>query len=107
MAKEIEHGPSSIQSPVFDTTGGKCGICHARATSIPSSCLFVNVDSRLAKEGVCERHRVTDETTVEYIAHGDQNRKQELERKYPGHTIYYSNSYDRANSKKPVPEIRI
>lgn len=103
----MDHIGDIIKAPTFDTSGGKCAICHALSNRTPGACVFVNIDSRLAKDGVCEQHRITDETRIEFIPAWGNSSKQEMERKYPGSLIYYTENYDKANVKKPVPEYRV
>lgn len=91
----------------MDTTGAKCAVCYAFSNRAPGSCVFVNVDSRLAKEGVCDRHRITEDTRIYFIPEWGLDRKHELERKYPDSLIYYTSNYEKANVKPDVPTRRI
>lgn len=88
-------------------TGAKCAVCFAMNTRQPGAAVFVNINSRLATEGICDRHRVTESTIVEFISGMNSPRRQELERIYPGGLIYWTDNFEKATSKKPVPEYRV
>lgn len=87
----------------MDTSGLKCAICYSLAENTNGRTLFVNIESRLAHDGVCDRHRITQDTRIEFIPAWGVAARSRLERTCPGDLVYYSEDREKSNVDNPVP----